>query len=136
MIKVIFGTKGVGKTKYLVEDVHRILDESKGHIVFIDTGNELITELRHEIRFININDFDINDLNVFYGFLCGLIASNYDIFALYADRLDMIAGENPQYEAFFEKIKQLVDKYKIRFVFSTSGNIKDIPDYVKKEYAL
>lgn len=136
MIKVIFGTKGVGKTRYLVEDAHRIVDDCKGHIVFIDTGNELITELRHEIRFINIKDFNIKGLNVFYGFLSGLIASNYDIVALYADRLDIIAGENPQYETFFEKIKELSEKYKIRFVFSTSGNIKDIPDYVKKEYAL
>lgn len=136
MIKVIFGTKGVGKTKYLIEDVHQIIDCCKGHIVFVDTGNELITELRHEIRFININDFYINNLNVFYGFISGLIASNYDIVALYVDRLDKVAGSVPHYEAFFEKIKELSDKYNIRFVFSTSGNIKDIPDYVKKEYAL
>lgn len=135
MIKVIFGTKGVGKTKYLIEDVHKVIDDCKGHIVFIDTGNELITELRHEIRLININEFNINGLNVFYGFISGLVASNYDIVALYADRLDVIAGDNPQYEAFFERIKALSDKHNIRFVFSTSGNIKDIPDYVKKEYA-
>lgn len=136
MIKVIFGTKGVGKTRYLIEDVHHIINDCKGHIVFIDTGNELLTELRHEVRLININEFSIKGLNVFYGFISGLIASNYDIVALYVDRLDQVAGSEPQYEVFFNKIKDLSDKYNIRFIFSTSGNIKDIPDYVKKEYAV
>lgn len=136
MIKVIFGTKGVGKTRYLIEDVHSIIDDCKGHVVFVDTSDELITKLRHEIRFVNIRDFDINGLDIFYGFISGLIASNYDIVALYTDRLDTIAGDNPQYEKFFKKIRNLSDNYNIRFVFSISGNIKDIPDYVKKEYAL
>lgn len=36
----------------------------------------------------------------------------------------------------FLKIKEINNNFKIRFVFSISGNIKDIPDYVTKEYAL
>lgn len=136
MIKVVFGTKGVGKTKYLIEDAHGIVDVCKGHIVFIDTSDELITSLRHEIRFVNITEFQIDSLCSFYGFLSGLIAANYDIVALYIDRLDLIAEENPDYQKFFEKVKELHDKYNIRFVFSISGNIKDIPDFITKEYAL
>lgn len=136
MIKVVYGTKGVGKTKYLIEDVHRIIDDCKGHIVFIDTSDELITALRHEIRFVNITEFPIDNLCSFYGFISGLIAANYDIMALYIDRLDLIAEENPDYQMFFEKVKELHDKYNVRFVFSISGNIKDIPDFIVKEYAL
>ncbi|HEY8422124.1 MAG TPA: hypothetical protein VIL05_10340 [Thermoclostridium sp.] len=136
MLKVVFGTKGVGKTKYLIEDAHSIVDACKGNIVFIDTSDELITALRHEIRFVNITEFQIDSLCSFYGFICGLIAANYDIVALYIDRLDLIAEENPDYQSFFGKIKELHDRYNIRFVFSISGNIKDIPDYITKEYAL
>lgn len=135
MIKVIFGTKGVGKTKYLIEDVHKIIKDCKGDIVFIDTSNELITDLRHEIRFVNISDYPIDSLCSFYGFISGLIASNYDVAALYVDRLDLVAGKDPDYRNFFEKIKELNKKFEIRFVFSVSGNIKDIPDDVQKEYA-
>ncbi len=135
MIKVVYGTKGIGKTKYLIEDVHQIIDDCKGDIVFIDTGNELITGLRHEIRLVNISDFPINNLCAFYGFLSGLIAANYDIMALYIDRLDLIAGIDQNYGEFFEKIKELHDKFNIRFVFTVSGSIKDIPEYVVKEYA-
>jgi hypothetical protein len=135
MIKVIFGTKGIGKTKYLIEDVHKIIQECKGDIVFIDTGNELITDLRHEIRFVNISDFPIDNLCAFYGFISGLIAANYDIEALYVDRLDLIADKDTDYKSFFGKIKELNKKFNIRFVFSISGNIKDIPDDIQKEYA-
>lgn len=136
MIKVVFGTKGVGKTKYLIEDAHNIVDSCKGHVVFVDTGDELITALRHEIRLVNIKEYNIDNLCSFYGFLCGLMAANYDIVALYIDRLDLIAEKNPDYQEFFEKIKALHDRFNIRFVFSISGNIKDIPDFITKEYAL
>lgn len=135
MIKVVFGTKGIGKTKYLIEDVHTIIKECKGDIVFIDTSNELITDLRHEIRFVNISDFPIDNLCSFYGFISGLVAANYDIEALYVDRLDLIADKDNDYREFFEKIKELNKKFNIRFVFSISGNIKDIPDDIQKEYA-
>jgi hypothetical protein len=135
MIKVVFGTKGIGKTKYLIEDVHTIINECKGDIVFIDTSNELITDLRHEIRFVNISDFPIDNLCSFYGFISGLVAANYDIEALYVDRLDLIADKDNEYRKFFDKIKELNKKYNIRFVFSISGNIKDIPDDIQKEYA-
>lgn len=135
MIKVVFGTKGVGKTKYLIEDVHAFAKECKGDIVFIDTGNELITDLRHEIRFVNISDFPIDNLCSFYGFISGLVAANYDIEALYVDRLDLVANKDTAYQMFFDKIKELNKKFNIRFVFSISGNIKDIPDDIQKEYA-
>jgi len=136
LIKVVFGTKGVGKTKYLIEDAHRTVDTCNGHVVFIDTGNELITALRHEVRLVNIQEFNIDNLCSFYGFVSGLIAADYDIAALYTDRLDLISGKNPDYQEFFEKIKELHDRFNIRFVFSVSGNIKDIPDFITKEYAL
>lgn len=136
MIKVLYGTKGVGKTRYLVEDVHSIVKDSKGTIVFIDASDELVTKLRHEVRFVNISDFPVHNSCSFYGFIGGLVAANYDIVAIYVDRLDLIVGENPDYENFFDKIKQINNSFNIRFVFSTSGNIKDIPDYVIKEYAL
>ncbi|NLN64310.1 MAG: hypothetical protein GX144_02665 [Clostridiaceae bacterium] len=136
MIKVVFGTKGVGKTKYLVEDVNKTFNECRGDIVFIDSSNKLITDLRHEIRFVNITDFPIDDLSSFLGFISGLIAANYDIQAVYVDRLDLVAGKDSDYKQFFEKLKGLNDKFPIRYVFSISGHVKDVPDDIQKEYAM
>ena len=104
MIKVVYGTKGVGKTSYLIEDVHSIIDDCKGHIVFIDNSDELITALRHEIRFVNITEYPIDNLCSFYGFISGLVAANYDIMAIYVDRLDLIAEEKPDYQVFLKRL--------------------------------
>jgi hypothetical protein len=131
MIKVVYGSKGVGKTKYLVDDAHRFLDGCKGEIVFIDTGNKLITgRLKHEIRLVNIREFPVDGLCSFYGFISGMIAANFDIMAIYVDRLDIISEKNPDYKTFFEKIKLVSEQYNVRFVFSTGGLIKDIPDFI------
>ncbi|NLG88896.1 MAG: hypothetical protein GX494_06715 [Clostridiaceae bacterium] len=130
MIKVVHGGKGVGKTRYLVEDAHRFLNDCKGEIVYIDTGNKLITGLKHEIRLVNIRDFPVDGLRSFYGFISGMIAANFDIVAIYVDRLDAVSEENPDYKTFFDKVKFLSEQYNVRFMFSMSGNAKDIPDYV------
>jgi len=130
MIKVVYGGKGVGKTKYLVEDAHRFLNDCKGEIVFIDTGNKLITGLKHEIRLINVRDFPVDNLYSFYGFISGMIAANFDIMAVYVDRLDVISEKSPDYKTFFEKIKLVSDQFNVRFVFSAGGFINDLPGYV------
>jgi len=50
--------------------------------------------------------------------------------AIYVDRLDAVSEENPDYKTFFDKVKFLSEQYNVRFMFSMSGNAKDIPDYV------
>ena len=135
MIKVVFGSKGVGKTRYLVDDAHRFLNDCKGEIVFIETGYKLITGLKHEIRLVNIRDFPVDGLCSFYGFISGMIAANFDIMAIYVDMLDAISEKSPDYKTFFDKIKIVSEQFNVSFVFSISGSVKDIPDYIKKEYA-
>ncbi|HAA24593.1 MAG TPA: hypothetical protein DCE11_00530 [Ruminiclostridium sp.] len=130
MIKVVHGGKGVGKTRYLVDDAHSFLNDCKGEIVFIDTGNKLITGLKHQIRLVNVRDFPVDNLYSFYGFISGMIAANFDIVAVYVDRLDAVLEKDPDYKTFFDKVKLLSEQFNIRFMFSVSGNIKDIPDYV------
>jgi hypothetical protein len=109
MIKVVFGSKGVGKTRYLVDDAHRFLNDCKGEIVFIETGYKLITGLKHEIRLVNIRDFPVDGLCSFYGFISGMIAANFDIMAIYVDMLDAISEKSPDYKTFFDKIKIVID---------------------------
>jgi hypothetical protein len=49
--------------------------------------------------------------------------------------LDAISEKSPDYKTFFDKIKIVSEQFNVRFVFSISGSVKDIPDYIKKEYA-
>mgnify|MGYP000191627418 CR=1 FL=1 len=134
MIKVVFGNKGIGKTKYLIEDANSLVEKCKGDIVFIDRGRELLTEIRHEIRYIDIQEFIITNTSAFLGFICGLIAEDYDIEAVYVDGIKSIIKDEDDTLAFFDGLKQINDKFSINFIISLCGDIKEIPDYVTKEY--
>ncbi len=135
MIKVVYGNKGIGKTKYLISSANTLLGDCMGDVVFINRDNSLITDLKHEIRYVNISDFPINTLDQLFAFICGLIAENYDIKAIFVDGLAKYEARQDQYPEFFDKVKNVSEKFETKFIFSVSGDISSIPEYVNKEYS-
>lgn len=135
MIKVVYGNKGIGKTKYLITSANTMLNDCMGDVVFINRDNSLITDLRHEIRYVNISDFPISTIDHLIAFMCGLIAEDYDIKAIFVDGLKKYEATQQDYPMFFDKIKQVAEKFDVKFVFSVSGDISGIPEYVNKEYS-
>jgi len=135
MIKVVYGNKGIGKTKYLIAGANALLENCTGDIVFINRGINHITNLKYPIRYVDISEFPISTLDQLLSFICGMIAQNYDIKAIYIDALSNFVSKDEQYEKFFEQIKILSEKFDTQFVFSISGDISSIPEYVYKEYS-
>ena len=95
MIQVIYGKKGSGKTKRILDMANDAGAQQNGDIVFVDDDNRYMFDLRHEVRFVNATEYDIRSADAFYGFLCGMVAQNFD---LKADKaweylLRMIKGE-------------------------------------------
>ncbi len=136
MIKFIIGPKGTGKTKTLVEMANKSLKECKGEIVFINGENRHMIELNHRIRFINAREFGIRELNVFYGFLAGIIARNYDTDQIYIDGLlDIIGKDKKEIERFIFDVKKLSDKFDIRFIITMNGNPDSVPAFLKEYIA-
>ncbi|NLM73021.1 MAG: hypothetical protein GX184_03185 [Clostridiaceae bacterium] len=136
MIKVVYGHKGIGKTKYLITSANNLLQECSGDIVYINHDDSLVTNLKHKIRYVNIKDFPITTLTELYSFICGLIAQNYDINTIFVDGLAKFDVKQEDYPHFFDKIKFISEKYSTNFVFSISGDISGIPEYVTKEYSI
>lgn len=133
MIKVIIGQKGTGKTRAMVEMANKALHESKGEIVFINGDNRHMVDLKHQIRFVNAKEFGIKELNVFYGFLSGIVASNYDTDQIYIDGLlDIISGDLRTIERFMFDIKRLSDKFDIHFIITMNGNPDSVPDFLSE----
>lgn len=135
MIKVVYGNKGIGKTKYLIASANDFYDNCSGDIVFINRGISHITNLKHQIRYVDISDFPVKTLEQLLSFMCGLIAQNYDIKAIYVDGLSDYETNQYQYNKFFDHIKSLSEKFETQFIFSMNGDISSIPEYVHKEYS-
>lgn len=132
MIRIILGEEGTGKTKRIIDMANEAVSESKGSIIFIEGSAHHITDLKHEIRLVDASEFDISDYRAFYGFVCGMLAEDYDIDRIYVDGLFKIVDQKVEdTENFIESLKKLSDKHNIRFVASVTGDEEKLPGFLK-----
>ncbi|MCC5909959.1 MAG: ATP-binding protein [Clostridiaceae bacterium] len=133
MIKLIVGKEGSGKTQALIEDANEAVKKTKGHIVFIDTHNTNMFQIDYKIRFMSLKDYTISSEDEFYGFLCGISASNYDTESIYIDELLRITAKPlEELKNFFEKLAILEMKYNINFIFTINNKSEELPEYLQK----
>jgi thymidine kinase len=108
LIQVIYGPKGTGKTKAMVESANRMSNECKGTVVFIDNSNERIYDLKHKIRFTNVSEYPVKNIDSLTGFVCGILSQDYDAEYIYIDSLSYILGDDiERLEEFFNAIEKL-----------------------------
>ncbi len=133
MIKLIIGLKGSGKTKFLMDSIDEAVKNSSGCVVAIERGQNLRFDVNHDVRLVDIDEYDISDFNAFYGFLSGLVAGNYDISDIFVDATFKIGGRD--YDAFAkmtDKLKRLCNEYNINMVFAASCEKEDLPERIHK----
>lgn len=133
MIKVIYGPKGMGKTKILVDTANKTAQRAKGAVVFIDDSEQLMLDLKHEVRFVNVSEFPPMGGEGFLGFICGILSQNYDIEGIFIDRLNFITKEKvTELEAFFKDLKTIDEKNNISFFITINGQSEKMPDFIKQ----
>lgn len=118
MVNLIVGSNGTGKTKQLVEKVVDTAKKSKGNVVCIDKGKKLSLLLPSNIRFIDVGDYNLNSSIVFYGFLIGLCAGDYDLTDVFIDSTRDIIPGNTDINDFIEIVSKLSENTNVNFHFS------------------
>ena len=132
MIRLIVGAAGTGKTKMLTRLANEEIKKTKGHLVYIDYQDGRMLRVDYRIRYINIDEYQISGEQGLYGFICGVIASNYDIETIYIDGLYKIINEGPDnLEEFFKRLDNIGLKHDINFVITISCDKEDLPGYLK-----
>lgn len=131
MIKLISGKKGSGKTKILIEAINSAESITKGNIVAIQIGSSLNINVSHRVRLINIEETDVSGYDEFYGFIAGILASDYDCTDIFVDGLLRICGRD------YEKIGQLFDRIdKIAgetvVTLTISADKSELPEIIQK----
>ncbi|MGN1109833.1 MAG: hypothetical protein ACI4RK_10685 [Oscillospiraceae bacterium] len=104
MIKLITGKRGTGKTKILIDAIHDAENKSKGNVVAIQKGSSLNTDITPKVRLVNIEDYAIDGVESFYGFVAGILASDYDCTDIFVDATLKIVGRD------YEKVGEMFDK--------------------------
>ena len=133
MIRIIYGKKGSGKTKKIIDAANEAVKVSTGELVFIDDDNRYMYDLRHEIRFVNATEYDVSSPDTFMGFICGILAGNYDMKQLFIDGfLRLVKSDMADLEAFFVKLEEITHRHGVDVVISASAKDDEVPEFLKK----
>ena len=133
MIRIIYGKKGTGKTKKIIDAANEAVKVSTGELVFIDDDNRYMYDLRHEIRFVNATEYDVTSPETFMGFICGILAGNYDMKQLFIDGfLRLVNSDMAHLEPFFLKLEDITHRHGVDVVISASAKDDTVPEFLKK----
>lgn len=133
MIRVIFGQRGAGKTKRIIEMANESIATAKGSIVFIDDDSQYMFDLKNTIRFIDASEYHIDGPKMFFGFLSGIAAQDFDLEYLYIDGfLKIVRHPLDSLEGLFKEMADFAERTDVKLVISISGKGEELPDFIKQ----
>ena len=134
MIKIHIGLKGSGKTPKIIQAVNTAIDVEKGNVVCITEGNRLMHDINRKARMVNTESFNIKNLDVFTGMLCGIIAQDYDVTHIFIDSIfkSVPSATVAELEDFVTVLEDLEDKFGVSFTMMVSAEENAAGPNVKK----
>ena len=133
MVKLIIGVKGTGKTKTLIEMVNQAQNNTNGCVVCIEKGNKLRYDVSSHIRLIDTVEYLVSDAQSLFGFVAGIMASNYDVTDIFIDSCLKICNEDVNaFEKFLLQVEALSLKNEINVVITSSLPEESTTDIMKK----
>lgn len=133
MIKIIYGAKGTGKTKMMIDAANSAVKEAKGHLIFITDNKRGMYDLERGVRFIDTTEYDVAGESALCGFVKGVIAGNHDNEYVFIDGLVRIAGKPVQELAtFFYMLDKVAKSNNLVVTVCVSATKEELPDFVTK----
>ncbi|MBN2260540.1 MAG: twitching motility protein PilT [Clostridiales bacterium] len=134
MVQLIVGGKGAGKTKRIIEMANEQVESTTGHVVFIDDDMRHSFDIHHDIRLMNMEEFSIKNSDEFFGFICGIASTDYDIETIYIDGLVKIIDLSyDELSDYIEKMENMCENYDISFVITLAYEVEDLPENLKEK---
>jgi len=128
MIKLIYGPKGFGKTKIIMDDINAAAEKAKGNVVFITDKSICSVSININVRCVYTDEYGISSVEALKGFIMGLVAGNSDIEAIYIDGILRIADcKLGDLEELFAAIKKIDG---VKFEMTVSAEKADLPKFM------
>ncbi len=132
-MKIIYGPKGTGKTKAIIDSANSAIAEAKGHIIFITDTSRYSLDIKHPIRLLDVTGFNIQGVDGLRGFIKGVVSASGDNEYIYIDGVARIAGKPlAELGSIFEAIEMLEAQYDVKFVITCSAAKEELPEFVAK----
>ncbi|MDE7165108.1 MAG: hypothetical protein K2O04_06800 [Clostridiales bacterium] len=127
MISVIYGSKGTGKTKRVMDAANAAAENATGQVMFI-TDNNGSLGLAHNIRFVNVADYGVRNTYELSGFLKGMLATNFDIQYVFIDGLNRLLAVDPEaLKPIFDTMEKFADTD-----FTATVSADKLPNFFNK----
>ena len=130
-MKIIYGPKGTGKTKAIIECANKALEEAKGHVIFITDTKRYTHDIKYPIRFLDVTGFGVDGADGLNGFLKGIVAANGDHEYIFLDGIARITGKKlDELESIFNDLDKLEKDFGVKFTVTCSAAKEDLPKFV------
>ena len=133
MIHVIYGAKGTGKTKIIVDHANEYAKDAKGVVVYIDRSNHRLHDLHRNIRLVDASHYDLSTQHDILSFIKGMLAANFDIEQIYMDGITRLLDCNvSELKELYQGLEQISKEHGVNFVITASGAKEELPDFITK----
>ena len=133
MIKLVVGVMGTGKTKMLINLANQASIDSKGCVVCVERGKKLTFDIKHTVRLIDTNSYEITTADELYGFISGICANNYDVTDFFIDSaLKICSNDVESFIRFIYKLDKMLENNHINCLITSSIDIDSVPDALQK----
>ena len=133
MIQVIYGEKGTGKTKQIVELCNENAKTAKGIIVYLDRSNHRMHDLDRAIRLVDMSHYGLAHPKDILSFIKGMLAANFDIEKIYIDGLTRLLDCNvADLGDIYMGLEGIGKEHSVDFVITASSAKENLPPFVAK----
>ncbi len=123
MVQLIVGSKGGGKTQYLIDLANETVKKVDGHVVYIDKSTKHMFELDKHIRLIDASRYPLKNADEFIGFICGILSQDHDLEKIFLDSFtkNLKMPEDPALvKEYVGQLEAISQKFKVDFIASVS----------------
>lgn len=132
MISLIYGPKGTGKTKIILDKINEAAKNAKGNVVFVAKKREYSVAIDFSVKCIFADEYKVNTADQLRGFVKGVLAGNNDIEYLFIDGIARIAqADLNDLENLFVDLDEMT-KDKINLILTISSDLESMPSFIKK----
>ncbi|MGM0396574.1 MAG: hypothetical protein ACQEP4_05910 [Bacillota bacterium] len=132
MVKFILGEKGSGKTKWLIDNANKDMADGNGNIAFVDVDDNHIFSLNYNVRLINAMEFNVLNVRSFYGFLCGIMAMDYDLDKIYVDGIyKVMKVEFNDMVYLIDSLIRISERFEVEFYINIDYTMDEVPENLR-----
>ena len=139
MIQLIVGSKGGGKTQYLIDLANDTVAKADGHVVYIDKSTKHMFELDKHIRLIDASRYPLKNADEFVGFICGILSQDHDLEKIFLDSFtkNLKLPEDPALvKEYVGQLEAISQKFNVDFILGVAMAREDLDESLQAKVVM